>query len=83
MRRAGGTAALQTITRYFEFAEMLITPTMYWSGIHGLNGEQAARDEEGVQMMQVIGRNMAELLEMRAGRAIPEAVSKIKTNFIK
>jgi len=84
MRRAGGTAALQTINQYFEFAEMLITPTMYWSGIHGLNGEQAAQDEEAVQMMQVIGRNMAHLLEVKAkaGLPIPEPVQKVKTNFI-
>jgi hypothetical protein len=58
---------------------------MYWSGIHGLNGEQAAQDDEGVQMMQVIGRNMAYLLEMQseAGLPIPEAATKIKTNFIR
>ena len=85
LRRGGGTSALQSITRYFEFAEMLITPTMYWSAIHGMNGEQAAQDEEGVQMMQVIGRNMAHLLEMRAksGLAILEVATKVKTNFIK
>jgi multimeric flavodoxin WrbA len=85
MRRAGGTAALHTINQYFEFAEMLITPTMYWSGIHGLNGEQASNDEEGVQMMEVIGRNMAFLLKMKekAGLAVPEPVKKIKTNFVR
>jgi multimeric flavodoxin WrbA len=85
MRRAGGTAALQTINQYFEFAEMLITPTMYWSALHGLNGEQAAGDEEGVQMCRVIGRNMAFLLKMKqaSGLEIPEAVVKIKTNFIR
>lgn len=85
MRRAGGTAALQTINQYFEFAEMLITPTMYWSGIHGTNGEQASRDEEAVQMMQVIGRNMAYLLQLqsKSDLPVPEPVKKIKTNFIK
>ncbi|MCL1903944.1 MAG: flavodoxin family protein [Oscillospiraceae bacterium] len=85
MRRAGGTAALQTINQYFEFAEMLITPTMYWSGIHGLNGEQAATDQEGVQMMQVIGRNMAYLLELKPASNIdiPEPAVKIKTNYIR
>jgi multimeric flavodoxin WrbA len=85
MRRAGGTAALQTINQYFEFAEMIITPTMYWSGIHGLSGEQAALDKEGIQMMQVIGRNMAYLLRMKSEANIPEPepVNKVKTNFIK
>jgi multimeric flavodoxin WrbA len=85
MRRAGGTAALQTLNQYFEFAEMLITPTMYWSGIHGSNGEQAANDAEAVQMMQVIGRNMAYLLKLKQSSDIPvpETVVKVKTNFIR
>ncbi|MCL1832626.1 MAG: flavodoxin family protein [Oscillospiraceae bacterium] len=85
MRRAGGTAALQTLNQYFEFAEMLITPTMYWSAIHGISGSQAAADEEGVQQMQVIGRNMAYLLKMKesANLPVPEAVTRVKTNFIK
>ncbi|MCL2633243.1 MAG: flavodoxin family protein [Oscillospiraceae bacterium] len=84
MRRAGGTAALQTINQYFELAEMLITPTIYWSGIHGLNGEQAALDGEGVQMMEVIGKNMAYLLRIKAASGLPEppAVTKVRTNFI-
>jgi hypothetical protein len=36
-------------------------------------------------MMEVIGRNMAYLLKMKenANLPIPEAVQKIKTNFIK
>ncbi|MCL1881470.1 MAG: flavodoxin family protein [Oscillospiraceae bacterium] len=84
MRRAGGTAALESINRYFEFAEMLITPTMYWSAIHGLNGEQAATDLEGVQQLEVIGQNMAYLLEMRKNAPeIPEAVDRVKTNFVR
>jgi multimeric flavodoxin WrbA len=85
MRRAGGTAALSAITRYFEFAEMMITPTMYWSGIHGLNGQQASTDEEAVQMMKVIGINMAYLLKIKqeAGLPVPEPVKKIKTNFVR
>jgi len=85
MRRAGGTAALHTLNQYFELAEMLIVPTVYWSGIHGLNGEQAAQDIEGVQMMEVIGRNAAYLLKMKekANLPPPEAVTRVKTNFIK
>jgi multimeric flavodoxin WrbA len=85
MRRAGGTAARATINHYFEFAEMLITPTHYWSGIHGLNAEQAEQDAEGIQQMQVIGRNMAFLLEMKAKSdlPIPEPVQRIKTNFVR
>ncbi|MDR0222018.1 MAG: flavodoxin family protein [Oscillospiraceae bacterium] len=85
MRRAGGTAALQTINQYFELAEMLITPTIYWSGIHGLSGEQAGKDAEGVQMMEVIGANMAYLIKMKNACGLPEPpdVVRARTNFIR
>jgi multimeric flavodoxin WrbA len=83
MRRAGGTAARQTLNQYFEFAEMLITPTMYWSAIHGLNGEQAAQDTEGVWQAQVIGKNMAYLLEVMKGATIPDPHTRVKFNFIR
>jgi len=84
MRRAGGTAARQTLTQYFEFAQMLITPTMYWSAIHGLNAEQAAQDEEGVWQAQVIGKNMAYLLEvMSKAESVPEQHTRVKFNFIR
>jgi multimeric flavodoxin WrbA len=85
MRRAGGPAALQPVNQYFEFAEMLITPTVYWSGIHGMSGEQAQNDGEGVQMMEIIGRNMAYLLKMKASCKLPEPPlpEKVRTNFIR
>jgi hypothetical protein len=62
---------------------------MYWSAIHGLNGEQAAKDLEGVWQAQVIARNMAELLKMKAAAIesgkwnVPPPMERIKTNFIR
>ncbi|MCL2754482.1 MAG: flavodoxin family protein [Oscillospiraceae bacterium] len=87
MRRAGGTAALQTLNQYFEFAEMLITPTMYWSAVHGLNASEAEQDKEGVWQAQVIGKNMAYLLDVMSkagsGFPAPEPHRRVKMNFIR
>jgi len=45
------------------------------------------QDAEGVQCMQVLGRNMAWLLKMEEATAglieAPKAVKKIMTNFIR
>ncbi len=46
------------------------------------------RDEEGVQIVRVLGKNMAWLLKCieagkKAGVAVPVAEDKVKTNFIR
>jgi multimeric flavodoxin WrbA len=84
-RRTGITAALEQINKYFQIAEMLMTPTIYWSGIHGGVAGEAVQDIEGVQMFEQIGRNMAYLLKLRAGSELPlpEREPKIKFNYIR
>jgi multimeric flavodoxin WrbA len=84
-RRAGTTAALEQLNKYFQIAEMLITPTMYWSGIHGGAVGEVAKDKEGVQMFEQIGKNMAYLLKMQkeSGLKPPEREPKIRFNYVR
>jgi multimeric flavodoxin WrbA len=84
-RRAGTTAALEQINKYFEIGEMLMTPTIYWSGLHGAASGEAAEDLEGMQMMEQIGRNMAYLLKLQAASKVPlpERDKKVWYNFIR
>ena len=64
---------------------------MYLSLIHILHGnapEEVMRAEEGVQIMRILGKNMAWLLKCievgkKAGVAVPVAEDKVKTNFIR
>ena len=56
--------------------------------VHGSNGDDVMKDEEGIQIMKTIGRNMAWILKSieagkAAGIAQPEAEKKIWTNFIR
>ena len=48
---------------------------------------EALKDDEGVQIMEVLGRNMAWLLKMREQTKesvpAPDKVDKIYTNFIR
>ncbi|WP_333685414.1 flavodoxin family protein [Enterocloster lavalensis] len=87
-RRAGTTATVDAINKYFSLSGMPIVSSNYFHVIHGNTPEEAKQDEEGMQTMRTIGHNMAWLLKcIEAGRgagvAEPVAEGKIKTNFIR
>ena len=88
-RRAGTTAALDQLHKYFFLAQMPIVPSKYWNMVHGSNPDQVRMDAEGMQNMRYLARNMAFLLRsLEAGRnsgvALPkEEDERIFTNFIR
>lgn len=87
-RRAGTTAALDQLHKYFFLAQMPIVPSKYWNMVHGANAEQVKQDEEGMQNMRYLARNMAYLLKCRevadkAGVPLPEQEKRVFTNFIR
>jgi multimeric flavodoxin WrbA len=49
--------------------EMPTVSSMYWNIIHGNTPEEVMKDEEGVQIMRVLGRDMAWMLKcIEAGK---------------
>jgi len=87
-RRGGTTAALDQLIKYVTYAQMPIATSNYWNMVHGTTPEEVRQDLEGVQIMQVLGQNMAWLLKsIEAGRAAgveaPPVVQKAFTNFIR
>ena len=54
--RAGATAALDRLQKYFLYSEMPIVSSTYWNMLHG------EEDEYGKDTLQTLGENMAELL---------------------
>jgi multimeric flavodoxin WrbA len=87
-RRGGSSATLDQLLKYPEFKEMPIVTAQYWTMVHGNTPEETVRDEEGMQTMRTLGKNMAWLLKCidsgkKAGIDLPEAETKIKTNFIR
>ena len=87
-RRGGATAAFDEINKYFTISEMPIVSSNYWNQIHGGNYEEAMQDEEGVQTMKILGRNMAYLIKAlaaakEAGVEPHEREKKTLTNFIR
>ncbi len=87
-RRGGTTATLDVLNKYFLYNQMPLVSSRYWNIVHGNTPEDVMKDEEGVQIMQVLGRNMAWLLQsIEAGKAAgvpqPEEFKSIFTNFIR
>lgn len=87
-RRAGTTATLDELTKYFTISQMPVVSSTYWPMVHGNKPEDVAKDEEGLQVMRNLGRNMAWLLKCieagkQAGVQIPEAERQYRTNFIR
>lgn len=87
-RRGGATAGFDDLNKYMGISNMPIIPSNYWNQVHGNTPEEVLRDEEGMQTMRQLGRNMAWMLKCieagdKAGIARPKAEAKIKTNFIR
>ncbi len=87
-RRGGTTATLDQLTKHLTISNMPVVSSSYWNMVHGSTPEDVLKDEEGMQTMRNLGKNMAWLLkcielgkENGAPHPIPEA--KIKTNFIR
>ena len=88
-RRAGTTSALDQMNKYFLHGQMLVPGSRYWNMVHGNTPEEVLKDEEGLHIMRVLGKNMAWLLKLKeAGKAasieLPvQEKSRIATNFIR
>lgn len=87
-RRAGASAALDRLLKYFTIAEMPVVSSSYWCMVHGSAPEDVLRDAEGLQTVRNMARNMAWMLRcFEAGRLAgvkpPEAESGSRTDFIR
>lgn len=87
-RRGGASAAYDRLNKYFGINSMPIVTSQYWNQVHGNRPEEVLRDEEGMQTMRTLGRNMAWLLKcIEAGKAagvpLPEREAPLRTNFIR
>ena len=87
VRRSGGVLAVDAMNHYIAYSEMLMPSSNYWNVIHGQKPGQVDQDGEGVQIMRVLGRNMAWLMKLvehgRDAVPAPEPLPKTFTNFIR
>lgn len=87
VRRSGGSSTLDSLNHYLSISEMVVVTSNYWDIIHGRVPGDVEKDDEGHQIMEVLGNNMAWILKMKelTKERLPEPapVQKVMTNFIK
>lgn len=86
-RRGGATATFDRLNKYFMMNCMPVVTSQYWNQVHGTCAEDVLKDEEGLQTMRTLGRQMAWMLKCielgkKSGISVPEREKPIKTNFI-
>ena len=85
-RRGGCSATFDQLNKYFTITGMPVASSQYWNSVHGRNQGEALQDEEGLQTMRVLARNMAFLMKSIAlGKekyGLPETEKRVFTHFI-
>lgn len=85
-RRGGASAAFDQLNKFFTISQMPVVSSQYWNSIHGRDQGEAVQDEEGLQTMRTLGKNMAFMLQaiqdQKDRSGLPEKEPGISTNFI-
>ena len=75
-RRAGTDTNFDVINKYFTISNMVVVGSQYWNNAFGTKAGEASQDEEGMQTMRRLGKNMAFLV-----KSINDGKQKYKLNF--
>ena len=86
-RRGGNSATFEALNQFFGISGMPTVPSTYWNDVHGFTGDDVYADEEGVQTMRNLARNMVFMMRAiadgREAYGIPERNKVTFTNFIR
>ena len=86
-RRGGASATFDELNKYFTISGMPVVSSQYWNSVHGNNAEEAMQDEEGLQVVRTLARNMSFLMKSIAlGKeqfGLPEKEKRVATNYIR
>lgn len=56
-------ATFDALNHFFLYGQMIVPGSCYWNVSVGLNPGDVEKDEEGMNIMKVLGENMAWLLK--------------------
>ena len=84
-RRGGNTASFDALNKYFTISGMPVASGTYWNQVHGFTAEDVMKDQEGLQTMRNLARNMSFLIRAIADAkekyGLPEEERKYFTSF--
>ncbi len=84
-RRGGASATFDRLNKYFTILNMPVVSSQYWNMVYGQTPGQVALDEEGMQTMRTLGRNMAWMIKKLnvSEDGHPALEQPVWTNFIR
>ena len=86
-RRGGLSATFDELNKYFTISGMPVASSQYWNSVHGRLPGESAQDEEGLQTVRVLAKNMTFLMKSIAlGKekyGLPEKEEWKATSFIR
>lgn len=87
VRRSGGIPVFDQLNNFINYSEMIMPTSNYWNVAYGTSPGEVTQDEEGMQIMRVLGKNMSWLMKVvEAGKSQVkenEKEDKVFTNFIR
>jgi len=86
-RRGGCSSTFDELNKFFTISGIPVVSSQYWNSVHGREKGEALKDEEGLQTMRTLARNMTFLIKsISLGRekfGLPEREPHKMTHFIK
>ncbi len=86
-RRGGCSSTFDELNKYFTISGMPVVSSQYWNSIHGRGQGDAQQDEEGLQTVRVLARNMAFLMRSitlgKEAYGLPEKENRLWTHYIR
>ena len=86
-RRAGTTATIDVLNKYFTINQMPVISSTYWNVVFGAKAADTKEDAEGLQTMRNLAQNMANVLKaIEAAKNVDwdKAIEKTaRTNFVR
>ena len=86
-RRGGLSATFDELNKFFTISGMPVASSQYWNSVHGRLPGEAQQDEEGLQTMRTLARNMTFLMKSialgREAYGLPQPEPRQATNFIR
>lgn len=86
-RRGGCSATFDQLNKYFTISGMPVASGQYWNSVHGNAPGEAVQDEEGLQTMRSLAKNMTFLMKSIAlGKekyGLPEKEDRVWTHYIR
>ncbi len=84
-RRSGCTATFDELNKFFTLSNMPVATSQYWNNIYGWDPGEGEVDDEGMQVMRVLARNMVFLMESivlgKEKLGLPQTEDRVWTNF--